>query len=63
MPLFAIFIAIAVGIFFGNVYVGLGLVIALEWLLVRFIPTVLNASLAATITVIAGFIFWGVYRK
>ena len=56
-------LAIAAGIFFGNIYLGVSLLVVLEWLAVAIVPTVMSASIAVVVTVIAGLMFWGGIKR
>ena len=56
-------LAVAAGIFWGNIYISLSLAIILEWFATILAPSVISTSIAIIVTVICGLIFWGVSRK
>lgn len=63
VPVVFLFIAIATGLFFGNIYISLALIVILEWLATAIAPSVMTAKIAIIITVFCGLIFWGVSKK
>ena len=63
LPVVFLFIAIAAGIFFGNIYISLALVVILEWILVFMIPTIMTTSIAVVITIFTGLMLWGGSRR
>ncbi len=63
IPTIFLMLAVAAGIFWGNIYISLSLAIILEWFATILAPSVISTSIAIIVTVICGLIFWGVSRK
>lgn len=63
IPTVFLMIAIAIGIFFGNIYISLSLAIILEWIATRLAPSIMSMSIAVVVTIISGLILWGISRK
>ena len=63
LPLALYLIAIAAGIFIGNIYIGIILGIVMSWFSVALLPSVLAASEAVIITVLSILMLWGGFKR
>lgn len=63
IPTIFLMMALAAGIFWGNIYISLSLAIILEWIATILAPGVMSTSIAIIVTIISVLIFWGISRK
>lgn len=63
IPIIFLFIAIASGLFFGNVYISLALAIVLEWIAFLIVPGIITGSVAVVITIISILTLWGINKR
>lgn len=63
LPIVFFFIGLGAGLFFGNLFIALSLVILLEWVSVAITKAIITVEIAVAITVLCLLIFWGIKKK